>query len=191
MINIIHGIFSSTLRRFLVAGMMLSLTVTGGLFAYAYTSDTGSISVTSGLDDFADVTDNVTVASWKVFGSYRGTIGSGTLFNVTPTTDYPGDMEVNVYLSNLDDLGKTYGMFLMRITLVDSGDTPIDKEGIVKPLTLQNGVVSFIAESGDFTAGTTYFIKTTGGVYRAYAWAYLSGKTIYGPTFHAEVVQAG
>ena len=189
--NIFQGILTSTLGRFIVTGLVLSLTVTGGLFAYAYTSDTGSITVTSGSNDFANVTDNVTVTAWKVFGSYRGTIGSGTLFNVTPTTDYPGDMEVNVYLSNMDDMGKTYGMFLMRLTLVDSTNTTIDKEGIAKPLTLQNGVVSFIAESGDFAAGTTYFIKTTGGVYRAYAWAYLSGKTLYGPTFHAEVVQAG
>lgn len=189
--NIFQGILTSTLGRFMVIGLTLSLTVTGGLFAYAYTSDTGSINITTGGADFADVTDNVTVTAWKVFGSYRGTIGSGTLFNVTPTTDYPGDMEVNVYLSNMDDLGKTYGMFLMRITLVDSGDNPIDKEGIAKPLTLQNGVVSFITESGGFTAGTTYFIKTTGGVYRAYAWAYLQGKALYGPTFHAEVIQAG
>ncbi len=187
--NIIHGIFGSTLRRFVVIGLTLSLTVTGGLFAYAYTSDTGSISVSSGTADFADISDNVTVSPWKVFGSYRGTIGSGNLFNVTPTTDYPGDLEVNVYLSNADDLGKTYGMFLMRITLVDSGDSPIDKEGIAKPLTLQNGVVSFVTDN--FTTGNTYFVKTTGGVYRAYAWAYLSGKTLYGPTFHAEVVQAG
>ena len=187
--NIFQGILTSTLGRFIVTGLVLSLTVTGGLFAYAYTSDTSSITVSTGSADFADVTSNVTVDPWTVFGSYRGTIGSGTLFNVTPTGGYPGDLEVNVYLSNMDNLGKTYGMFLMRMTLVDASDDPQDKEGIEKPLTLQNGVVSFISDN--LTPGTTYFIKTTGGVYRAYAWAYLSGKTLYGPTFHAEVVQAG
>ncbi len=54
--NIFQGILTSTLGRFIVTGLVLSLTVTGGLFAYAYTSDTSSISVTTGNADFADVT---------------------------------------------------------------------------------------------------------------------------------------
>ncbi|MFC1903269.1 hypothetical protein ACFLW9_00060 [Chloroflexota bacterium] len=189
--KLVHSIFGSKIKGFLVTALMLSLVVTGGLFAYAYTIDTTSLTVGSGGADFAAIADNNTYASpaWTVFGSYRGNIPSGTLFNVTPTANYTGDFEVNVYLSNLDNMSKTYGMFLMRMVLVDSGDSEVDVEGIEKPLTLQNGVVSFVAEN--LTGGQTYFIKSTGGVFRAFPWAYLTGKTIYGPTFHAEVTQAG
>ena len=189
--KIIHSIVGSKMKGFLVTALMLSLVVTGGLFAYAYTSDTTSLTVGDGGADFAALTDNNSYSSpaWTVFGSYRGSIPAGTLFNVTPTTGYTGDFEVNVYLSNLDDMSKTYGMFLMRMVLVDSGDNEVDVEGIAKPLTLQNGVVSFVAEN--LTGGTTYFLKSTGGVFRAFPWAYLTGKTLYGPSFHAEVTQAG
>ena len=189
MINIIQGLVNSKLRRFLITGLLVSLVGTGGLFAYAYTSDTTTLSATSAASDFADISDNMTVSPYKVFGSYRGTIGSGTLFDVTPDNDYNGDLEVVVYLDNIDDLSKNYGMLLLRIRLVDGSNQYMDKEGIDKPLTLNNGAVSFISDN--MSGGTTYYIETTGGVYRAFAWAYLSGKTIYAPSLTAEVVQAG
>jgi len=190
MINIIQGLVNSKLRRFLITGLLVSLVGTGGLFAYAYTSDTTSIGVSSAASDFADITANMTVDDYDVFGSYRGVIGPGTLFDITPDGDYNGDLEVVVYLDNIDQLSKYYGMFLLRIQLVDVSNQYMDMEGIDKPLTLQNGVVSFISDN--MTGGTTYHIKTTGGVYRAFAWAYLSGVgTIYGPSLTAEVIQAG
>lgn len=190
MINIIHEIVGSKLRRFLVTGLLVSLVGTGGLFAYAYTSDTTSIGVSSAASDFAEITGNVTVADYDVFGSYRGAIGPGTLFDITPDGDYNGDLEVVVYLDNIDDLSKYYGMLLLRIRLVDGSNQYMDKEGFAKPLTLNNGVVSFISDN--MTPGDTYYIRTTGGVYRAFAWAYLSGVgTIYGPSLTAEVIQAG
>lgn len=191
MTEIIQAGGKGRLRRYLVTAMLAALAATGGLFAYAYTSSTGTIAATSKSADFAQVTDNVSAGtSFNVFGSYRGSIGAGTLFEVTPATDYQGDLEVNVYLSNADQLSYKYGLLLMRITFVDSGDSAVDVEGIAKPLTLQNGVVSFIADN--LTAGTTYYIKTTGGLYRSFPWAYLNGSGgSYSPQISAEVVQAG
>lgn len=189
MINIIQGIVGSKLRRFLVTGLLASVIVTGGLFAYAYTSDTTSLSATSAASDFADISDNMTVPAYKIFGSYRGTIGPGTLFDIRPDGDYNGDLEVVVYLDNIDDLSINYGMLLLRIRLVDGSNQYMDKEGFDKPLTLNNGVVSFISDN--MSGGTTYYIRTTGGIYRTFAWAYLSGKSIYAPSLTAEVIQAG
>ncbi|MFH0941737.1 MAG: hypothetical protein V1823_01765 [Chloroflexota bacterium] len=175
-------------RQVLVGALALAFVASATMFAFTYTSASTDITATSGGNDFASVAANNTVASYSVFGSYRGAIGSGNLFNLTPATGYPGDLEVSVYLTNLDQLSKTYGMFLMKLQLTAFNGTPVDSEGITKPLTLNNGVVTFLADS--LTGGTTYYIRTTGGIYRAFPWAFISG-SIYGPTLYADVVQAG
>lgn len=178
----------SRFKQVLVGALVLAFAVSASMFAFAYTTASTSITASSGGADFASVTANNTVPGYNVFGSYRGTISGGNLFDLTPASAYTGDLEVSIYLTNLDDLSKTYGMFLMKIRMVDSANTTVDKEGIVKPLTLRNGVVSFLADN--LTGGTTYYINTTGGVYRAFPWAFISGN-IYGPTIFADVLQAG
>lgn len=190
MSELIKGAGKSKLRRYFATALMLTLAVTGGLFAYAYTTRTTVLSVTDAAADFAMVTVNNTVGSYSIFGSYRGRIPQGNLFNVTPAANYPGDLEVSVYLDNIDQLSYKYGLLLMRIRFVDSGNSTVDVDGIQKPLSLNNGVVSFTATG--LTANTTYYIQTTGGVYRAFPWAYIntSGGS-YAPSITADVVQAG
>lgn len=187
--KLFQTIVSSKLKLFLVSGLLSSLVVTISLFAYAYTVASTSLTVSSGAQDFANISANNTVASYTLFGSHRGQVGAGNLFNFTPTSGYTGDLQVNVYLANPDELSKNYGLWMIRVRMVDASDNPMDKEGLVKVLSLNNGVVSFITDN--FTAGTTYFIKTTGGVYRAFPWVYLTGKTIYNPSLYTEVLQAG
>ena len=188
MININHEIGKSKLRL-LFAALALALAVTGSSFVFAYTTDTGTINAISGTADFAEISANVTVTDYRIFGNYRGRIQPGNLFDVTPTTNYPGDVEINVYLANIDELSYNYGLWCLRVHFVDGG-SPVDVEGLVKTLTLENGVVSFVADN--LTAGTTYHIKTTGGIYRAFPWAYLTNAPgIYSPTLTAEVIQAG
>jgi len=180
----------TTLRRYFITALLVALAITAGLFAYAYTSQTTSLNATAATADFASVTVNNTVPGYNIFGSYRGKIPQGNLFNVTPATGYPGDLEVNVYLDNVDQLSYKYGMLLMRIRFVDSGNNTVDVEDLTKPLSLQNGVVNFAATG--LTPGTTYYIQTTGGVYRAFSWAYLTGSGgSYDPSITCEVVQAG
>jgi hypothetical protein len=186
---VIKGTGGATLRRYFITALLLALAVTGGLFAYAYTSETTTLGAVSISSDFAAVSVNNTVPSFNVLGSFRGIILPGHLFAITPS-DYSGDLEANVYLDNIDQLSSKYGMLLMRIEFVNAGDTPVDVEGIAKPLSLQNGVVSFTASS--LTANTTYYIQTTGGVYRTFPWAYLTGSGgSYIPSITCEVVQAG
>jgi molybdopterin converting factor small subunit len=174
---------------YFATALLVALVATGGLFAYAYTTASTSITATSKSADFAAVAANNTMAGYNVFGSYRGSIGAGNLFNVTPATGYDGDLEVNVYLTNADQLSRNYGMFLMRLEFVDSANVTFDLEHIEKPLTLNNGVVTFLCDN--LTAGTTYYVKCVGGVYRSFPWAFLSGQTIFSPNVLCEVVQAG
>ncbi len=187
--NVIQGMVNSTLKRILVMAMAGSLVITGGMFAYAYTAASTIITASTGSADFASISANNTVAGYTTFGSYRGTIGSGNLFDVTPTSGYTGDLQVNIYLANPDELSKNYGLWMLRVRLVDTDDNYMDMEAINKVLSLNNGVVSFISDN--LTAGTTYHIRTTGGVYRSFPWVYLTTGSIYSPSLYAEVVQAG
>jgi hypothetical protein len=192
--NLVKESMGSKLRRYFIIALAVSLVVTGGMFAYAYTTTSTSLSVTGASASFADVTTNMTVPSYTAFGGYRGAIQAGNLFNVTPDSGYPGDLEINVYLNNLDQLSYKYGMILMNIKIADNAGNFLDVEGITKPLTLHNGVVSFVSTSSNFTAGTDFYVQVTGGVYRAFPWAYLSGVTGSGswtPSITCEVLQAG
>jgi hypothetical protein len=175
-------------KKVLIGALVLALAGSATMFAFTYTSASTSITATSGGSDFATVTANNTVSAFDVFGSYRGAIGSGNLFNVTPASSYTGDLEVSVYLTNLDDLSKTYSTFLMKVELTDNTGTPVDMESIEKPLTLNNSIVTFQCDG--LTGGQTYYIKTTGGIYSAFPWAFVSS-SVYGPTLYAEVGQAG
>jgi len=186
---VIKGTGGTTLRRYFITALLMALAVTGGLFAYAYTSKTTTLGAVSLSSDFAAVTVNNTVPSFNVLGSFRGRIPQGYLFEITPS-DYSGDLETNVYLDNIDLLSSKYGLLTMRIKFVNSANASVDVEAIAKPLSLQNGVVSFTANG--LTANTTYYIVTTGGVYRTFPWAYLnvSGGS-YVPSITCVVVQAG
>ncbi len=188
--SIFAGIVNSTLKRFIAVAMAGSLVVTGGMFAYAYTAASTSITANTGSNDFANISGTNGVSAYNVFGSYRGKIGTGTLFDVTPTTGYDGDLQVNVYLANPDELGKNYGLWMLRLRLVDGSDNHQNLGANTKVLTLNNGMVSFISDN--LTAGTTYYIDTPGGLYRSFAWAYLTKVGSFpNPSLYAEVVQAG
>lgn len=190
--NIVGGIMGNTLRRYLIIALVASLAVTSGMFAYAYTTSTVSMTASATSSDYASITGNTTGApSFTTFGSYRGAIPAGYLFDVTPAAGYNGDVGVNVYLDNLDQIGYKYGMFMVKLGLVDySTNGSMDKDGIDKVLSMNNGMVSFISDN--LTAGTTYHIMVKGGVYKTYPWSYLNGiGGSWNPSFTAEVLQAG
>ncbi len=194
--NIVSGILGNTLRRYLVIALAASLVVTGGMFAYAYTTSSTSFSV-SGTDfDFGNITANTTdIPTYSTFGSYRGAIPAGNLFNVSKEVGYTGDIQINVYLDNIDEIGYKYGMFLVRVNLMEwpivTGAGSVDVEGIDKVLSMRNGVVSFTS-AANMTDGTTYHILVKGGVYRTFPYSFLTGAGgLWTPSFTAEVVQAG
>ncbi|MEE9365260.1 MAG: hypothetical protein V3W44_01105 [Dehalococcoidales bacterium] len=195
--SIVSGILGNTLRRYLVIALAASLAVTGGMFAYAYTTTNVSMTVTGATQDFAALTGNSTGApTFTAFGTYRGAIPAGYIFDVTPDSNYGGDVGVNVYLDNADQIGYKYSMFLLRLNLVDYSDNgSMDKDALGngagdRVLTMNNGVVSFVSDN--MVAGTTYHIMIKGGVYRTYPWSFLDGiGGSWNPSFTAEVFQAG
>ena len=191
--NIVSGIMGNTLRRYLIVALMASLAVTGGMFAYAYTTSSVEMDATGASADFADITGNATGApTFSAFGSYRGAIPAGYIFDVVPDTNYTGDVAINVYLDNIDQIGYKYGTFMVKLNLVDplSANGTMDKDGFDRVLSMNNGVVSFLSDN--LTGGSSYHIMVKGGVYRTYPWSYLNGISgSWDPSFTAEVVQVG
>lgn len=179
----------SNKAAFLVGALLLTLAITGGLFAYTQTTSSAQITVTSGGGNFATV-DNASLdtISFTVFGRAKGSIDAGTLFTITTPDEAGPDIEVNVYLSNADELSKVYGNFLLRLKLVDGLGAYADIDGADKPLTLNNGVVSFILQ--DYTVSTSYYVECAGGTFRAFDWDYVSGNVTDAEIF-CEAIQVG
>ena len=189
--NIIDGIMGNTLRRLLVIALVASLAITGGMFAYAYTTTTQTITVSSGGGEYAEILPAAPkLPSYTIFGSYRGKIQGGDLFSINVTSGYPGDLAINVYLDNIDEMGKNYGLWLVKLRLVQASDNTayMDVQGIDRPLSLQNGAVSFV--SNNMTSGTEYHIELVSGVYRAFPYVYWTGFGAITPSLTTEVLQA-
>jgi hypothetical protein len=87
-----------------------------------------------------------------------GSVPTDDLFDITPHTDFSGDLAVRVYLTNTGALAKAYQYLNMDLYLessVEAGETPN-----YRTLTLENGWVTFNLK--DFTPGNTYTLSVTG-----------------------------
>ena len=173
----------------LLGAFLLTLAVTGGLFTYAYLTTTATIGVTAVSADFAAVTANTSPIQDTVFGTYRGKIGSATLFNVTPAATYPGDLEVNVYLANIDELTKFYSSWMVRLELQNAAGTRVDTDNTTRVLSLHNPTVSFAYKR---TTAACY-VKCLGGSFRTFPYALWVGLSPedYDPLIFCRVTQAG
>jgi len=170
----------------LLGAFLLTLAITGGLFAFTYTTTSKTITVGVGVGDFASVSDNGADLDYTVLGRVRGTMGPGLLFDVLKTTGYTADLEVNVYLSNIDELQKDYSFWMMRLQLTDAAGNPVDIESSTQILSLDTPFVTFACDN--WTEGTYRYIECEGGTYRAFPFSWLSGEN---PQIFAQVVQAG
>ena len=176
-----------------ITAILLALAISGGLFAYTWTTATATLVAGTTVGDFASVTANtagISNVTWTPFGRYRGAIPAGTLFNVTPTTGYDGDLEVTVYLANADELSKNYRFWMIRLQLTD-GTNPVDAQEATQVLTLNNGQSSFYWPSSNYTAGTIYDVECTGGSYIGLPWVGTGWADSYDPLLFCEVTQAG
>ena len=168
----------------LLGTFLLTLAITGGLFAYAYTTDTVTISATARAGDFADVSDNGASLTYDFHGRVRGAIPEGNLFDITRGEYYTGDLEVNVYVSNVDELQQDYGFWMLRVGLTDTANAAVDQEAITQVLSLDNPFVTFICD--DWTE--TRYVHLFGGTYRAFPDVH--GLTGHNPLIFAQVNQA-
>jgi len=118
-----------------------------------------------------------------------GNVPTGNLFDITPDTNYTGDLAVKVYLTNTGALAKAYQELDMNLYLegsVEAGQTPN-----YQTLTLTNGWVTFNLK--DYTPGNTYTLSVTGGDYTLVSrepseWA--AGWTVT-PELYCQIVQRG
>ena len=87
-------------------------------------------------------------------------VPTGDLFDITPHTDFTGDLALKVYLVNTGNLVKAYQSLNMNLYLegsVEAGETPN-----YRTLTLENGWVIFNLK--DYSPDT-YTLSVTGGDY--------------------------
>jgi hypothetical protein len=162
-------------KRLLIIALAAVLVVTGGAFAYTFTTATATIGVTAPTSDFATVTaGNVTAPN--VFGKFTGTWPSSTLFTITPEPSYTGDLVIRAYLVNTGELIRYYEHLNMSLEFTDNVSSAADEQAIVQVLNLQNAEVLFTWANG--TGGSPYSVDLTGGSYRLHPWKTLAGGNV-------------
>ena len=117
-----------------------------------------------------------------------GSVPTGDLFDITPHTDFSGDLAVRAYLTNTGDLAKAYQSLNMNLYLegsVEAGEAPN-----YRTLTLENGWVTFNLK--DYSPDT-YTLSVTGGDYELVSrdtseWE--EGWTVT-PELYCQIVQRG
>lgn len=168
----------------LVGAFLLALTITGGLFAYTYTVVSSTITVTVGGGDFAEVAANAT-PDYTVQGRTRGAIDAEYLFDITNPGGYTGDVEVQVMLSNAEEISRDYSFWMLRMELVNStASANVGIPAITQVLSLDTPMVSFALDSTNLTAGA--YVYTPGGSYRSFPQIWITGAD---PVLFCQVVQ--
>ncbi len=156
----------------MLGALLVALAITGGTFAYGYASSTGTLTnVLSTGGDFAGITAASGQPSWKVWGSSRGTIGSGNLFIVnTSTTNYTGNLGVTVSIANGDQLVKVYRALNLFISAMSSNGSAVDinADNVTDSndyalLTLDNGSVDLYINQ--FRGSDNYTVRVKNGYY--------------------------
>lgn len=170
----------------ILAAFLLALAVTGGLFAYTWTTATATISVNMVQSDFANVTANATYSPPDAFGKFTGIWPTGTLYDIVPASGYTGDLVIKVYLANAGNLIRYYHHLNMLLDFKDSLGATVHEQVISQLLTLQNAEVEFYWYSGNGTA--PYYVEVTGGGFRLHQWKTLGGGSVT-PIVYCEVTQ--
>ena len=128
----------------MLGAFLLALALTGGLFSYTQTTTTTTIDVTGGSTDYASISANTTDRpDYVLLGKHRGTIPEGSLFDVTVDSNYTGDIAVNIYLSNPDELSNDYNSWIMRVNFANSANTSVDTQGSTELISLDAPMCTF------------------------------------------------
>jgi hypothetical protein len=173
-------------KKFLIIALIALLAVTGGMFAYTFTTATATIGVVAPTSDFAQITGNTSFTAPTVFGKFTGTWPTGKLFTITPNASYTGDLVISVYMVNTGELVRQYQHLNMSLQFIDNTGAPADEQGITQVLSLQNAQVLFTWTSGNGTS--PFAVKLVGGGYRLHPFKTLTGGS-YQPQVWCEVTQ--
>jgi len=143
----------------LILALVLALTLSGGAYAYTFTTASGTINIAEPTGDVVTSNATATQPDWNSIlvelsseNKTYGDVPIGNLFTITPNTAYTGDLVAKVYLANTGNLTKAYSYLNMKVYLdssVEAGETPN-----YRLLTLQNGEVALTMEELQPISGT-------------------------------------
>ena len=174
------------MKKILLISVLALLVVTGGMFAYTFTTATATIGVSAPASDFANVTAGGSITAPTVFGKFTGTWPSSTLFDIAPDASYTGDLVITVYMVNTGELVRQYQHVNMSVEFQDSTNSTADEQGTIQVLNLQNAEALFTWANGTGTG--PYKVVLTGGSYGLHPLKTLTGGS-YQPQIWCEVTQ--
>jgi len=175
---------------FLIGALLLSLAITGGVFAYGATTQSTTISTIVAESDFASVSvnlsDNVSTGTWSIFGQYKGTLPDGNLFDITPAANYNGDLVALVALGNGDEMIKAYRVYVMKLEITDNASGSVTT-GI---LSLTKGELELPIDTSA-NPSDYYKLRSNGGFYISHLWSgfWTPGGNEEDPLIYCDVVQ--
>ena len=174
------------MKKILIIALIALAVVTGGMFAYTFTTATATIGVVAKGSDFASINTSDNISPPTVFGKFTGTWPENTLFDLAPHQDYSGDLVIRVYLVNAGELIRQYRHLNMTLEFRDSANTTVDEQQIIQVLNPQNAEVLFTWSNG--TGTSPYKVELTGGSYQLHPFKVLTGGS-YQPQIWCEVTQ--
>lgn len=186
-------------KPLLVGALLLALAITGGLFAYTYTTASIKLTPGAGYAEFATVEPTSANVTWpSMWMRWKGPVPTGDLFTIDPAASYTGDLVIKVYLTNVDYLVKGYHFLNMRLQLWDGAggtgnnmthwQSGSDVGHTWKLLSLENGVATFALKT--YVATTTYYIYLDGGSFHTHPWRAFIDPSYVSPELYCEVTQA-
>ncbi|RLE46909.1 MAG: hypothetical protein DRJ31_09535, partial [Candidatus Methanomethylicota archaeon] len=134
-------------KLYLLAALGLVLILSGGAFAYTYTTAGGTIGIGDPAANVATCNTATSQPSWNSVtanlsaNTTCGEVPTGDLFDLTPNAAYTGDLQVGVYLTNAADLIKAYKYLNMKLYL--EGSEEASQTPSYQVLSLQNGRANF------------------------------------------------
>ena len=173
--------------------LITALVATAVPFAFAATTASFTL-VVAEKDDFVSVEAGGTPPTWNVWGKFKGTIGAGEVFKITPGTDFTGDLDVMVMIANGDLLIKCYRVLALKVSIYeDTGSGAADtgsQIGTTELLTLSKGEVDIVL---DFVGGevSPYWVYIDSGFYITHPWGSYSPSGDEDPMLYVDVVQKG
>ena len=120
------------------------------------------------------------------FSTIQGEVPAGDLFDINPAPDYPGDLLIKIYLTNVNDILKAYKYLNIKVYMADTLEA--EKTPDYQVLSIETGVITFNIEG---LSAENYKVQIIGGSYRLMSdnpdeWG--MGWTIT-PEFYCEVSQ--
>lgn len=146
-------------KSYFIVALALAAIICGGTYAYAFTTATATMSVTATAGDIATAEKTVSQPNWQSIlddlASENKTMGEvpiDDLFTVTPNPAYTGDLDVKVYLANIDNLSKAYQYLNMKLYM--EGSVSANETPDYQLLTLDNGQAGFTLQDIAAVEGT-------------------------------------